>query len=79
MIQRVPSCAVNNQRLRPSYALPVATCRVDNFTAGPLHVQQAKCEAEDIIRPYSCLPYAWDEPSAPQALVVSLPGQFLHI
>ena len=27
-----------------------------------------------MIRPYSCLPYAWDEPSGTQALLVKLPG-----
>ena len=31
-------------------------------------------EQEDILRPYSCLDYAWDEPSLPHQLVLSLPG-----
>lgn len=30
---------------------------------------------EDVIRSYSCLPYTWDEPSAPSPrLAVELPG-----
>ena len=36
--------------------------------------QQGCEEQEDILRPYSCLDYAWDEPSLPHQLVLSLPG-----
>ena len=42
---------------------------------GPCACSQQGCgEQEDILRPYSCLDYAWDEPSLPHQLVVSLPG-----
>lgn len=45
--------------------------------AEPLHpTPQAGCrEQVDIIRPYSCLPYAWEEPALKQRLIVSLPGE----
>ena len=36
--------------------------------------QQGCEEQEDILRPYSCLDYAWDEPSLPHQLVLALPG-----
>ena len=36
--------------------------------------QQAYNEQEDILRPYSSLSYAWDEPSLPHRLVISQPG-----
>jgi hypothetical protein len=36
--------------------------------------QQAYNEQEDVLRPYSALTYAWDEPSLPHRLVVALPG-----
>ncbi len=42
-----------------------------------LHVarRQAGCqEAEDVLRPYSALGYAWDEPALPHRLVLALPG-----
>lgn len=53
--------------------------RIDNCSGSVLHVAQSGCvEAEDVIRPFSCLPYAWDEPSlgkpGTQRLDVSLPG-----
>ena len=31
-------------------------------------------EREDVLRPYSHLSYAWDEPSLPHRLVLALPG-----
>ena len=31
-------------------------------------------EQQDILRPYSTVNYAWDEPSLPDKLVLSLPG-----
>lgn len=31
-------------------------------------------EQQDILRPYSTINYAWDEPSLPHKLVLSLPG-----
>ena len=37
--------------------------------------RQLGCEEQqDILRPYSTLNYAWDEPSLPHKLVLSLPG-----
>ena len=36
--------------------------------------QQAYNEQEDILRPYSSLSYAWDEPSLSHRLVISQPG-----
>ncbi len=37
--------------------------------------RQAGCqEAEDVLRPYSALGYAWDEPALPHRLVLALPG-----
>ncbi len=35
-------------------------------------------DAEDVVRPYACLPYTWDEPSAagrPQRLMLAMPGR----
>ena len=36
--------------------------------------QQAYNKLEDVLRPYSSLSYAWDEPSLPHKLVISQPG-----
>ncbi len=37
--------------------------------------RQLGCEEQqDILRPYSTINYAWDEPSLPHKLVLSLPG-----
>jgi hypothetical protein len=45
---------------------PLPCCRIDNCSAETLHVQQVGClDEEDVLAPYSCLPYTWDEPSAP--------------
>ena len=30
---------------------------------------------EDVVRPYSCLPWAWDEHTAPKRVLVSLQGR----
>lgn len=58
-----------------------APYRIDNCSAVVLHVQQAGCEdQEDVLQPYSSLPYAWDEPSLPHKVrcscvcVCVLPG-----
>lgn len=38
-------------------------------------VLQAKCShASDVLRPYSALDYAWDEPGLPHTLLLELPG-----
>lgn len=61
-----------------------APYRIDNCSAEVLHVQQAGCaEQEDVLRPYSSLPYAWDEPSMPHKVwllcfVVSKPAGSAH-
>lgn len=39
--------------------------------------QQGCEEAEDVLRPYSCLAYAWDEPALPHRLLLALPGNRL--
>jgi hypothetical protein len=36
--------------------------------------QEGCDEQQDILRPYSTINYAWDEPSLPRKLVLSLPG-----
>ena len=36
--------------------------------------QQSYNEQEDVLRPYSSLLYAWDEPALPHKLVLALPG-----
>jgi hypothetical protein len=47
-------------------AHPITTC----YTG-----LQAKCShASDVLRPYSALDYAWDEPGLPHTLLVELPG-----
>ena len=36
---------------------------------------QARCShASDVLRPYSALDYAWDEPGLPHTLLLELPG-----
>ncbi|GIL97100.1 hypothetical protein Vretimale_2847, partial [Volvox reticuliferus] len=53
-----------------------APYRIDNCSGEALHVQQVGClDQEDVIRPYACLPYTWDEHTAPQRVLVSLPGR----
>ena len=58
---------------------------VASFTSKPLIVifpdvslcicSQEECaDQEDVLRPYSFLPYAWDEPALAHRLVVALPG-----
>lgn len=40
-----------------------------------LCIPQAKCShASDVLRPYSALDYAWDEPGLPHTLLLELPG-----
>ncbi len=39
--------------------------------------QQGCEEAEDVLRPYSALAYAWDEPALPHRLLLALPGNRL--
>ncbi len=60
-----------------------APYRIDNVSGETLHVQQEGCiEQEDMLRPYSCLPYAWEEPSRPHKVrawaAVSHACGFLH-
>ncbi|WIA20481.1 hypothetical protein OEZ85_004885 [Tetradesmus obliquus] len=52
-----------------------APYRLDNCSCETIHVQQAGCvEQEDVLQPYSSLPFAWDEPSAPHRVLLFLPG-----
>lgn len=40
-----------------------------------LFAAQAGCQhASDVLRPYSALDYAWDEPGLPHTLLLELPG-----
>ncbi|KAL0051145.1 hypothetical protein WJX82_002690 [Trebouxia sp. C0006] len=52
-----------------------APYRLDNCTGLKLHLRQKGCiEQDDLLRPYSSLDYAWDEPALPHQLVLELPG-----
>ena len=52
-----------------------APYRLDNCSGETLHVAQTGCaEREDVLRAYSCLDWAWDEPALPHCCVLSLPG-----
>jgi len=69
-MQNVPYCigsrslaAVGTHTSGPSSNFAESMCR------------QLGCdEQQDILRPYSTINYAWDEPSMPHKLVLSLPG-----
>lgn len=55
-----------------------APYRVDNCSGEVLHVQQERCvEQEDVLRAYTSLPFAWDEPSLPHRVLLLLPGHRL--
>lgn len=55
-----------------------APYRLDNFTSEKLHVRQELCrEQEDILRPYSCISYAWDEPNGPHKILLEMAGHQL--
>ena len=50
--------------------------RIDNCSSQLLHIQQEGClDQEEVLRPYSSLPYVWDEPSRPHRLLLLLPGR----
>ncbi|DBA81627.1 TPA: hypothetical protein ACH3X1_007382 [Trebouxia sp. C0004] len=52
-----------------------APYRLDNCTGLKLHLRQKGCiEQDDLLRPYSSLDYAWDEPALPHQLLLELPG-----
>lgn len=52
--------------------------RIDNFSMERLRFYQQKCEKfENIVQPYACCSYAWDEPSYPHRLVIEVPGEGL--
>lgn len=56
-----------------------APYRIDNCSSETLHVQQIGClDQEDVLRPYSCLPYAWDEPSQPHQVCSACVRQILY-
>eukprot|EP00803_Ostreobium_quekettii_P009393 evm.model.scf_204.12 EVM.evm.TU.scf_204.12 scf_204:78769-93194(-) len=53
-----------------------APYRLDNFTSEKLHIRQESWrDQEDILRPYSSVPFAWDEPAAPHRVVLELAGR----
>ncbi|KXZ51516.1 hypothetical protein GPECTOR_12g479 [Gonium pectorale] len=53
-----------------------APYRIDNCTGEVLHVQQEGCmDQEDVVRPYACLAYTWDEHTAKKSVHLSLPGR----
>lgn len=55
-----------------------APYRLDNCTNEKIHVRQEGChEQEDVLRPYSSIPYAWDEPSGTHKVVLELSGHRL--
>lgn len=75
----VASCTHSPFTFSLVYPFHVCIRRIDNCSGTVLHVAQSGCiEAEDVIRPFSCLPYAWDEPSlgkpGSQRLAISLVG-----
>ncbi|XP_058105019.1 intermembrane lipid transfer protein VPS13 isoform X6 [Magnolia sinica] len=50
--------------------------RIDNFSMERLRIYQQKCERfETTVHPYTCRPYAWDEPCYPHRLVLEVPGE----
>lgn len=52
--------------------------RIDNFSMERLRFYQQKCEKfENILQPYTCCSYAWDEPCYPHRLVIEVPGEGL--
>lgn len=52
--------------------------RIDNFSMERLRFYQQKCEKfENIVQPYACCSYAWDEPCYPHRLVIEVPGEGL--
>ncbi|XP_052810385.1 intermembrane lipid transfer protein VPS13D-like isoform X2 [Mya arenaria] len=51
--------------------------RIDNFSEMPLTYYQTKTRDENlraVIRPNTCLPYAWDEPTLEHYLTLSVPS-----
>eukprot|EP00210_Caulerpa_lentillifera_P003740 g3573.t1 len=53
-----------------------APYRLDNFTSQKLHVRQEGIESQDdVLRPYSSMSYAWDEPSGSQRVILEGPGR----
>lgn len=55
-----------------------APYRLDNCTNEKFHVRQEGCrEQEDVLRPYSSIPYAWDEPAGIHKVVLELSGHRL--
>lgn len=55
-----------------------APYRLDNFTSEKIHVRQrGSGNQEDVLRPYSSMPYAWDEPSGKHQVVLEGPARKL--
>eukprot|EP01018_Ginkgo_biloba_P017830 Gb_28330 [translate_table: standard] len=50
--------------------------RIDNFSMERLRFYQEKCEKfENVVQPYTCCSYAWDEPCHPHRLIIEVPGK----
>lgn len=53
-----------------------APYRLDNFTSEKIHVrQEGEASQEDVLKPYTSMDYAWDEPSGPQRVILEAPGR----
>ncbi|XP_069683777.1 intermembrane lipid transfer protein Vps13D isoform X2 [Periplaneta americana] len=53
------------------------TIRLDNYSEVPLQFHQSCVTSENLlstVRPHSCVPYAWDEPTLPHSITLLAPG-----
>lgn len=50
--------------------------RVDNFSEVPITFAQSSCKdiTRSIARAHTSVPYAWDQPTGPPALNITVPG-----
>lgn len=70
------ACSINPQPARCVLVHELVVCH-DGWGAVTVHGarSQHQCsEQEDVLRPYSCVDYAWDEPALPHRLSLALPG-----
>lgn len=58
-----------------SNPLKASLCVPKRLPARATVLQVGCLDQEDVIRPYACLSYAWDEPTAPPRLEVQLAGR----
>ena len=53
-----------------------APYRLDNFTSDKIYARQCGSgNQEDILRPYSSMPYAWDQPTGMHKVILEGPGR----